>query len=383
MDKKALRMIPKQTLKTILITALLLSLASCNLPNTGTKVTPPVPFPTNTAVSTLQAITPTQHSLPPTYTVTVENTPKANPKLIQVENVSNLTNTQNLQENEPVRMKWSLDQNSFILIGYQSFWVYSFPQLKLLYKADFQPEEMLIDFSPNGEEYAVTFNQSSILIKNWKDNSIRKIQTDINFIYGEYSPDGSQIILDQAEVWAGDIYDVASGKKVVTLTGFETAAPVFSVSFGADGAHAIWQARATIQVSDIASNTLGSAIYHEDFLTSYALSPNGKILATSTDQMKGDQLIPQVFFYQPMSGEPLGSVELSIPAYSMDFSPDSTLLAAVDGTHLVIIDSRQMNEVARFSQDVDSINQVLFSPDGTMITTIGSDQLVRFWQVNP
>ncbi len=342
-------------------------------------------------------MTPTAHPIIPTLTSSTpaeqistatplnisESTPNSAYEQIQVGNASRLEIVDDFQTSEPVQLKWSLDQKYFVLIGYQTFWVYSYPQMQLLYTSNFHAEEMLIDFSPDGEQYAVTFNQSSLLIKNWKDNSIHTIQTDFSFLYGQFSPDGSQIILDRQDTRVGEIYDIASGEKKASINGFETAAPVYSVGFGGDVNHAIWSARATIQVSDIATNTLGTAIFHEDFLTSYALSPNGKILATSTSQMKDGMPVPQVFFYEPMTGIPLGTFELSIPAYSMDFSPDSSLLSIIDGTDLVILDCEKMIEVARFSQDVDSVNQVLFSPEGTLITTIATDQQVHFWRIIP
>ncbi len=377
-DKESVKkMVLRVIRKNSLIIFLLLSLAGCNFSKTNITLTAIPTIPTKTAS------TPTEQKSSPTPLTVSEITPNPAYGRIQAENASNLAIGKSFQASEPVRLKWSLDQKSFVLIAYQTFWVYSYPQMQLLYTSDFQPEEMLIDFSPNGEQYAVTFNQSSLLIKNWRENSIHTIQTDFSFMYGEFSPDGSQIILDRQDTRAGEIYDVTSGEKKSSVTGFETAAPVYSVGFGADGKHTIWKARATIQVSEIATNTLGTAIFHEDFLTSYALSPDGKKLATSTSQMEEDTPVPQVFFYQPMTGETLGTFELSIPAYSMDFSPDSSLLSVIDGTDMVILDCGQMIEVARFAQDVDSVNQILFSPDGTLITTIGTDQLVRFWQVIP
>ena len=43
--------------------------------------------------------------------------------------------------------------------------------------------------------------------------------------------------LDQIQV---TLWDTASGEQVQTISGFETAAPVYSAKFGEDGKHILW-----------------------------------------------------------------------------------------------------------------------------------------------
>lgn len=363
--------------KILFFSILVLGLNSCNLPANQPSPLPSQPSPTLTVELTPNPITPS--AIPASPTESSDSFPGES--VIQVNNAEQLEIFASISMDEPVRVKWSLDQNSFVLLGYQSFWVYGFPSLDLLYTSSNAAEEMVVDFSPNGIEYATTSDQTSITIRNWQDNTSRMIQTDSTFTYGEFSPDGKEILLNQQDQWAGEIYDVATGQLLTTITGFETAAPVYSLSFGQDGKHVIWHARATIQVSEIASNTIGTAMYHEDFLSGFALSPDGHILATSTLKMENDTPVPLVFFYRPMEGELLGTVPVSIPAYSLDFSPDSSLLAVSDGKDLVLIDSASRVISARFPQSIESINQVLFSPFGNILTTTGTDQVVNFWNV--
>lgn len=365
--------------KTILVLIFLLFLSSCNLP--GKSINPTSTPPILVSASPEKSATiPVLPTLIPTQTAQATETAISNDfPILDSQNASGLSIFASLLMEEPVRLKWSLDQTTFALIAYQNFKIYSYPDLKLLKTIEIQPEEMLVDISPISDEYILSGDQQSLNVINWKDGSTRTIQLDSPFMYGELSPDGNFIILDQPDQWAGMIYDIHNGQKITTLSGFETAAPVYSVSFGADGKHAVWHARATIQVTNIATNTLGTAIYHEDFLSGFALSPNGEFLATSTSQMINDIPVPQIFFYEPMSGTLLGMTELNIPAYSLDFSADSRLVAASDGKDLVIVDVQTQTILARYPADSDSVNQVLFSPDGSIITTTGSDQTVNFW----
>lgn len=381
MDRKRITMYLGKLKKPIIIFTFLLLASSCNLPEKtlSSTATLQVLAPT-TASPGINSESQTPQTQLPTQTITNTEAPSSNGQLVlDKDNAGRLKILATLKTEEPVRMKWSLDQKTFAVIAYQSFKIYSYPELKLMNTIVIQPEEMLIDISPSSNEYILSKDQESLIVINWKDASTRTIPIEAPFMYGELSPNGSLILLDQQDHWAGMVYDIQSGQKITTLSGFETAAPVYSVSFGADGKHALWHARATIQVADIATNTLGTAIYHEDFLSGFALSPNGEILATSTSQMKNDVPVPQIFFYEPMSGTLLGMTELGIPAYSLDFSPDSQLLAASDSKDLVIVDTITMSFLARYPADAENVNQVLFSPDGSIITTTGSDQTVNFW----
>jgi WD40 repeat protein len=240
---------------------------------------------------------------------------------------------------------------------------------------------MLVDVSSDGETYVLSFNQSSLIVKNWQTNQSHTIQTNINFMGGDISPDGTKIILVQQDQWSGPIFDLESGNEITTMTGFETAAPVYNISFGEDGNHAIWNARATIRLSDIATNTIGDPIFHEDFLSSFSLSPDGENLATSSLGTNNDAIIPLVFFYDAVTTEELARVEITSPAFSMDFSPDSKLLSIADGNNVAILDPIEFIELFRFEGDPERVNSLEFSPIGDVLAICGANQTVTFWTI--
>ena len=198
---------------------------------------------------------------------------------------------------------------------------------------------------------------------------------------GDISPDGTKIILTKQDVWAGVIYDLASGEYITTLTGFETAAPVYSVIFGEDGKQAIWHARATIRLSNIANNTIKEPIFHEDFLTSYTLSPNGETLATSTTGTKNNAIVPLVFFYNAESGEEIDSLELLSPAYSLDFSPNSQLLVSTNDKLVTFFESTNISQVYQFEGDPERVSDAKFSPQGNVLAVSGDNLSVSFYAV--
>ena len=344
------------------------------------------PSPTATLVIN-PTVTDTQVQLPtieptvlsPTEAITI--TPLSEFQTITVQNVNSLTLMNSITLPSQVSIKWSLDQHSIILSSFQGFWVYSYPELNLLFEFNSQPDEMLVDVSPDGVTYVLTLNQSSLLVKNWQTNQSHTIQTNINFMAGDISPDGTKIILTKQDVWAGVIYDLASGEYITTLTGFETAAPVYSVIFGKDGKQAIWHARATIRLSNIANNTIKEPIFHEDFLTSYTLSPNGETLATSTTGTKNNAIVPLVFFYNAESGEEIDSLELLSPAYSLDFSPNSQLLVSTNDKLVTFFESTNISQVYQFEGDPERVSDAKFSPQGNVLAVSGDNLSVSFYAV--
>ncbi|MRS05018.1 hypothetical protein EG832_17655, partial [bacterium] len=178
-----------------LLIILVMGIAGCK-PVTSTSPTETIEIPTTTNTPLTNpipdaTIEPTAQS--PTEIVTEVPTNSSLP--ISSQNVNQLTLSNTLTMQEPVRIKWSLNQDSFTLIGFEGFWIYSYPELQLLFEYQTQPDEMLVDVSSDGVTYVLSFNQSSLIVKNWQTNQSHTIQTNVNFMGGDISPDGTKIIL--------------------------------------------------------------------------------------------------------------------------------------------------------------------------------------------
>jgi len=96
------------------------------------------------------------------------------------------------------------------------------------------------------------------------------------------SSDGSLLAMTEVDKIAAVIWDVEENSRLKELTGFQTAAPVYSVGFGPGGRTVVWLSRARIQMQDIASGALSQTFSHEDFVTAYALSPDRQTLITAS-----------------------------------------------------------------------------------------------------
>jgi len=53
------------------------------------------------------------------------------------------------------------------------------------------------------------------------------------------------------------LHNLPDGSEAKVFEGFQTAAPVFDVEFAGNSKTLVWHARATIQLQDIASGTMG------------------------------------------------------------------------------------------------------------------------------
>ncbi|PKO17668.1 MAG: hypothetical protein CVU39_04090 [Chloroflexi bacterium HGW-Chloroflexi-10] len=302
-------------------------------------------------------------------------------QVINSDNSLQLQRWTELALDEPARIVWSKDQSSFWLVQYTGFQILAFPDLSQLFSLNMQPDEILVDVSPDGSTYAITYNNQGLILVNWRDQHIRSAHTEHAFMGGTFSPDGTKIMLPQIDAWTGMVVEATSGEELTTITGFETAAPIYNVRIGEDNRHAIWNARATIQLSDITNNTIGPALYHSDFIMSNTLSPDGRFLAVSVYDMINEVMTPVVIFYDVDTGETLQKIPLDQGAYDLEFSPNSSMLAAALNDQLVFIDSENKQIIGNFLLNQSDINQISFSPQGNILTTLSTNGSVVFWHI--
>ena len=195
----------------------------------------------------------------------------------------------------------------------------------------------------------------------------------------DFSPDGLTLLATSMDEIKATLWDTTCGSEMQTITGFETAAPVYNAKFGLDGQHIIWIARGTVQASDISDQSFGASIGHEDFVGDAEISRDGSMLATTAFGTVDGDFLPIITVWDPQSGEVINRLTYTNPVSQVTFSPDGGLLAAVSGGKLIFWD---MNEsVVYINTDMDSIVDLAFSPDGTRLALADFDGRIEIWQV--
>lgn len=301
---------------------------------------------------------------------------------ISLSNASFLHTVKSLQYPIPFRLQWSQDGKRFAVGSNDGFRVYDSETLEILNDIQIQQYTPL-DFSLAANLFAVTNDWKVIdLLDIDTGEKIRTIVPTDMFTVASFSPDGKTLLMNSVEIFAVDLWDTQTGSFLTRITGFNTAAPVYTLNFAVGGSKLVFVSRAKVQVIDTGSGNLGAEIFHEDFVQSWAISPDGALIATSAGGTVGSEFLPLIYLWDPVTGMPKGNLQYgeSVSA-AMEFSPDGTILASTDGATLVLWDIAAQHQLGKWAAHPERITALAFSPDGTQILTASSDGTVYLWMV--
>ena len=231
--------------------------------------------------------------------------------------------------------------------------------------------ETLLDISSDGL-MAVTPDRRTVTLRPASGNGapvqVRGAET---ITAAHFSADATFLAVTVADRIAVQLYDTRTGEIVRELTGFETAAPVYSVQIGPDGREIIWHARATAQVQDLVSEQLAAQVETEDFISALELKPDRTELVTASANV--------LTFWDLEAGEAIDTLKLSQPIRALSFTPSGNLLAvAVQGSVRFIEKSNPLSD----NVAVDATG-VEFSPAGAALAIVGQDFSVSLWSPPP
>jgi WD40 repeat protein len=244
-----------------------------------------------------------------------------------------------------------------------------------------------------------------------------------------YSPDGRYLAWANWEGGTVELHDARTGALLRTLTPSEDVSRVYRVTFTPDGKRlaaaavshdwtaivTIWETATgqqafpkirelrlaffvsfdptgqyllregpghTVQVRDVKTGkALGVAGRHKEAIRTMAFSPDGKRLATASNDGK-----VRVWAWDParlgQSSEP--ELDLSVRAFGFGsrvaFSPDGRTLATTGEEHAVKIwDAKTGRQLQLLRGHTGDVFAVAFSPDGRWLATAGEDTTVRLW----
>ncbi|HCS40264.1 MAG TPA: hypothetical protein DIW44_11865 [Anaerolineaceae bacterium] len=370
--------IKKWFIRYLSLTAIVL-LAACSLP----EVTPPV-----------ETTVPTEPPFIVTNTESPSPTVPAFPAPVEItnNNAASLTMVNRAPVNTAQLIKWANDSLSLAVStqntdasGNQLFGV------SVLAVPGLTPTNIMstkdgrvADISSNGKLAAlVSLDMTSISLVDLTAANSVVLTISPDFLVGNatFSPDGATLAVTIIDEWKVVLYSSIDGSLINTLTGFETAAPIYNAGFTQSPQWIVWHARATLQLQEIVNGNFGPTLDHQDFVTAYAMTRDGSMLASNVSTA-GIDPAPAVTLWDAAGGNVLRTFELTEPAHCIDFSPNGTLLAMGVGSALQIWDVTSGNMLASLDGHAGQITALAFSTDGKLLATIGNDNQLFLWQVS-
>ena len=370
--------IKKWFIRYLSLTAIVL-LAACSLP----EVTPPV-----------ETTVPTEPPFIVTNTESPSPTVPAFPAPVEItnNNAASLTMVNRAPVNTAQLIKWANDSLSLAVStqntdasGNQLFGV------SVLAVPGLTPTNIMstkdgrvADISSNGKLAAlVSLDMTSISLVDLTAANTVVLTISPDFLVGNatFSPDGATLAVTIIDEWKVVLYSSIDGSLINTLTGFETAAPIYNAGFTQSPQWIVWHARATLQLQEIVNGNFGPTLDHQDFVTAYAMTRDGSMLASNVSTA-GIDPAPAVTLWDAAGGNVLRTFELTEPAHCIDFSPNGTLLAMGVGSALQIWDVTSGNMLASLDGHAGQITALAFSTDGKLLATIGNDNQLFLWQVS-
>ncbi len=168
----------------------------------------------------------------------------------------------------------------------------------------------------------------------------------------------------------------------MTLKGYETAAPVYDASIGADTRTLIWHSRGTIQLQSMNDQRMGPAFSHEDFVMGFSLSNDGGVLASTAGGTINGVYTPVLYLWDAHSGTSLAKIPYPDSVSALSFSPDGKLLAGASAGNLIIWDATTYKVINVIQGQSKTIYDLSFSPDGkSLLSSSIEDNQVKLWQV--
>lgn len=286
--------------------------------------------------------------------------------------------------NNPYRLLWSLDSGTLAVMSNEQLTFLNGQSLINQGNIELKSPITLLDVSPDGHTLASTSDQATLTLRDARNGQTSlEIKPAAPFNSVAFAPDGKSLVTTSVDEISATQWDSASGKQLAQFKGFETAAPTYSVRFSNNGKQLVWQARAQLQIMDLANATFGPKFEHEDFIGAWALSDDGSLLATAAGGTLNGDYAPLLYLWDARSGKQLAQFKLPDVGGSLAFLPGGHLLAVGAGKQVILWDGDAQKQVATLDGHTDRITGLAFAPNGQSLATCASDNTLRLWQIKP
>lgn len=241
----------------------------------------------------------------------------------------------------------------------------------------------IYDLSPDGRTLAYSLDGREIRLFDVFAQKDRLTYTpDFAFSNAFFNSTGTLLGIQSLDEIAIIHINTEDGRPGGILSGFSTAAPVYSARYSPDGATLLWWSRGTVQPMAIVTGEMGPRLSHEDFVAALAMPSSGGSIATAAAGTLDGEFQPLVALWDAKSGEILW--QRGNPSYfsSLDFTPDGDLLAAGTQGEIVIYDTSSGDELLRLKTGAEVVNSLDFSPDGRALLTCETDGKLTLWKAD-
>ena len=235
-----------------------------------------------------------------------------------------------------------------------------------------------IAFSPDGQQLVSASDDYTF--KLWNVPSKRhfstlshitdRVRSQIKAV--AFSPDGQKIA---TAGWHVKIWDIHTLREIMTLRHGEW---VFAVAFSSDGQFlAMGDGSGQIRVRNLRNQQDVAQLRGDpDFITAVKFSPDNQTLASAGVNLG-------VKLWKLPNWEQIGTLPTNATVTDLSFSPDSSTLASTDYEAVNLWKIQNGENLVTLIGHKGWVNAAAFSPDGTSLTSGGSDGTLRFWDVTP
>ncbi|MSQ30564.1 MAG: hypothetical protein EXR64_00830 [Dehalococcoidia bacterium] len=300
------------------------------------------------------------------------------PPALDAANASKLFGPKAIQTFAAPHLRWGVDQH---LIVRGDVGVSRFDPLLQALSIDLIRPETLLALGPDGATVRTSGpGAPDARIEALGGPVLRALAPPSAVAGAVFLKGGSLVALTAADRHLVTLWDVATGARAGELTGFTSAAPVYSVQLSEDGRRAAWVARATVQFHDVATNALGATLRFEDFVAAAAFTADGSRFVTSAPGAGGSGTPPGVLqWWDPATGRETGrAVDPGGPARAIAITPDGGLVATANRGGVTLW-ARDGGAPLRTLAVPDAVD-VTFSLDGRLLATSAENGAVTVWR---